>query len=69
MLRLVRDGDDSNSSDLQTCPRCEGKGWIPCPPTWGVRGNNPNAQQHGPFLQPSYGKPIPCTMCNGKKVV
>ena len=65
MLKLVRD----NGEESQTCPECKGKGWVPAPPVWGVRGNNPNPNQYGPQLQPCYRKPIPCPMCKGKKVV
>ena len=45
------------------CPRCKGRGWIRCEPTFG-NPSGPNADK----FQVSTGKKIPCTVCQGKKI-
>ena len=43
------------------CSYCKGRGRVPCPRTFGVRGSN----RHGGFKQVSDGHPIPCPECMG----
>ena len=46
------------------CPRCKGRGRVPCPATYG-NPSGPSAMK----MQVSTGTPIPCPECKGKKVV
>ncbi len=59
MLRLT------GESEIRTCPTCRGRGRVPCPRTLGVRTLNGGM----PVDVPSWGKPIPCPECKGRKVV
>ena len=59
MLRLV------GELEMITCPTCRGRGRIPCPRTLGVRTLNGGL----PVDVPSWGKPIPCPECLGKRLV
>lgn len=59
MLRLTGD------MEIHTCPTCRGRGRVPCPRTLGVRTLNGGM----PVDVPSWGKPIPCPECKGRKVV
>lgn len=52
-LRLV------GSVELVTCPRCDGRGKVPCPET--ITANGDRAR--------SGGFPMPCDLCNGRKWV
>ena len=56
----------SGECELVTCEWCQGKGYVPCPPTLSVRSTGANGFA---YPQPSDGKPIPCPECKGKKVV
>lgn len=57
MLKLTGD------FEYVPCPRCNGRGWIRCEPTFG----NPNGPNRDKY-QVSTGKKIPCPNCLGKKV-
>ncbi|MBL4808817.1 MAG: hypothetical protein JKY43_02010 [Phycisphaerales bacterium] len=59
-LRLVGD------IELKPCPTCCGVGSVACPQTVAVRTMGLNAV---PALQPSTGHPIPCPLCNGRKII
>lgn len=59
-LRLVGD------IEFTCCQECFGVGTIACPATVAVRTMGLNAV---PALQPSTGHPIPCPICQGKKMV
>lgn len=58
--------------EFETCPRCNGRGRIPCPPRintrTGVGGKMLIGGEWVPVLTPGTGHPIPCPTCNGKKV-
>lgn len=64
MLRLA-----GGEFEWEPCGRCDGRGWVPCPPTTCVRTGVQGSNNRGPILTPSTGKPIPCPECDGKKVV
>jgi DnaJ-class molecular chaperone len=61
----------SSESELVTCPRCEGRGWLRCPKTFSIRTNvhYSGGEGYGSVMEPSAGKKIPCDLCKGKKVV
>lgn len=59
MLRLV------GEFTIATCPTCNGSGKVPCGRHMGVRTLNGGR----PIDTPGEGRPMPCPMCNGSKVV
>lgn len=68
MLKLA--GNEDGGSVM--CPRCEGRGRVPCPETQAVRSGVGGDNLRGGtarIMCPGAGSPIPCPMCNGKKIV
>lgn len=59
MLKLTTD------MGVESCPECQGKRTVPCPPR--LSSKPPNERGH--FLAPGTGAPIPCPTCKGKGVV
>ncbi len=55
--------------ELVACPRCGGRGKIPCPPTIAVRSGIGGFNAKGGITQPGTGHPIPCPECKGKKTL
>ncbi len=60
MLKLVGD-----TFVRVICPQCNGRGTEPCPRYMGVRTLNGGR----PIDTPGEGRPMPCSLCKGAKMV